>query len=519
MGLIVGEIALVLGAIGAPFLGAAMGFVGRRSRVWRDYAARSASVVAGFGFVAVAAAAISAPGTGVRRIGIGPVALVVDVLAVLMLLLILGLSAVIQSFAVRYLRGDSRQGWFVVTANLVTGFSALMVSADSVALFAAAWVAVSVSLLALFATYPNSPQARDGVRRAAVRFAIGDLALSAAVIVILISAGGDVPLDRIGRVTAGMPEWLALLLAALLLLPALARSSQIPFHGWLPATLAAPTPVSALLHAGVVNAGAIFVIRFAPVFGEVTGAMTAIFLLGASTVVYASLTRLVKADVKGKLVFSTMAQMGFMMMACGLGAFAAAVFHLTAHGLFKSALFLGAGSGVRRHARQRGWPARAPVRSRVLVASIACAVLLPPASLLLAQLILAPQISVVSVAFLAFVAVTGAVSLAAMLLVRFSVVTLAIGAASIVALAFGYTAFLGVFDSLIAAPVLLGAVASPWLLLIPAVALFAIEIFVRPRSSAGPLRRIVYARTLAAATTHTRERPTPSLPTVKGTHR
>ena len=282
MGLIVGEIALVLGAIGAPFLGAAMGFVGRRSRVWRDYAARSASVGAGFGFVAVAAAAISAPGTGVRRIEIGPVALVVDVLAVLMLLLILGLSAVIQSFAVRYLRGDSRQGWFVVTANLVTGFSALMVSADSVALFAAAWVAVGVSLLALFATYPHSPQARDGVRRAAVRFAIGDLALIAAVIVILISAGGDVPLDRIGRVTAGVPEWLALLLAALLLLPALARSSQIPFHGWLPATLAAPTPVSALLHAGVVNAGAIFVIRFAPVFGEVTGAMTAVFLLGAA---------------------------------------------------------------------------------------------------------------------------------------------------------------------------------------------------------------------------------------------
>ena len=511
MGQIVGEIALVLGALVAPFLGAIAGFAGGRGRVRRDYAARSASLIVGFGFGAVAIAAIGAASIGVRRIEIGPISLVVDALAALMLLLILGLSAVIQSFAVRYLRGDSRQGWFVVTANLVTGFSALMVSADSLALFAAAWVAVGGSLLLLFATYPHSPQARDGVRRAAVRFAIGDLALIAAVIVILTRAGGDVPLDRIGRVMAGVPGWLALLLAALLLLPALARSSQIPFHGWLPATLAAPTPVSALLHAGVVNAGAIFVIRFAPLLGEVTFAMTAIFLAGAATVAYASLTRLVKADVKGKLVFSTMAQMGFMMMACGLGAFAAAVFHLIAHGLFKSALFLGAGSGVRRHAWQREWPVREPVQGPALVASIACAVLLPTASLVLAREILAPQISVVSVAFLAFVAVTGAVSLAAMLLVRFSVVTLAIGAASTITLAFGYTAFLGVFDSLIAAPVLLSAVASPWLLLIPAVALFTIEMFVRLSGSAGPLRRIVYARTLAAATPHTRESPTPSL--------
>ena len=513
-----GEIALVLGALAAPFLAAAVGGTGGRRRVRRDYAARSAGVIVGFGFAAVVIAAIIAASTGVSRINIGPLILTMDALAVLMLLLILGLSAVIQSFAVRYLRGDSRQRWFVVTANLVTGFSALMVSAGSLVLFAVAWVAVGGSLLLLLATYPRLAQAREGVRRAALRFAIGDLAFVAAVILILIRAGGDVPLDRLGIATAGAPGCLLLLLAALLLLPALARSSQIPFHGWLPATLAAPTPVSALLHAGVINAGAIFVIRFVPVLSEVTFAMTAIFLAGAATVIYATLLRLVKADVKGKLVFSTMAQMGFMMMACGLGAFAAALFHLIAHGLYKSALFLGAGSGVRRHARQREWPVREPVRGPVLVASIACAVVLPPASLVLARAILAPQISIVSVAFLTFVAVTGAVSLAAMLLVRFSLDTLAIGAACTVALAFGYTAFLGFFDSLIAAPYLPSALASPWLLLIPAAALLAIEIFVRLSGNAGPIRRFVYARTLAAATPHTRQRPTPALPTVKGVY-
>ena len=514
-----GEIALVLGALAAPFLAAAIGGTGGRGRVRRDFAARSASVVVGFGFGAVVIAAIIAASTGVSRINIGPLILATDALAVLMQLLILGLSAVIQSFAVRYLRGDSRQSWFVVAANLVTGFSALMVGAGSLVLFAVAWVAVGGSLLLLLATYPQLAQAREGVRRAALRFAIGDLAFVAAVILILVRTGGDVPLDRLSMATAGAPGWLVALLAVLLLLPALARSSQIPFHGWLPVTLAAPTPVSALLHAGVINAGAIFVIRFVPVLGEVTFAMTAIFLAGAATVVYATLLRLVKADVKGKLVFSTMAQMGFMMMACGLGAFAAALFHLIAHGLYKSALFLGAGAGVRRHARQRGWPVREPVRGPAFVASIACAVVLPPASLVLARAILAPQISVVSIAFLAFVAVTGAVSLAAMLLVRFSLDTLAIGAASTVALAFGYTAFLGVFDSLIAAPNLPSTPASPWLLLVPAGALLAIEIFVRLSGSAGPIRRIVYARTLAAATSHTRERLTPALRSEKGTHR
>ena len=503
-----GEIALVLGALAASFLAAAVGAAGGRVLRRRSRAAQTASALVALGFGAAVAAAVIAAVTGSSRIEVGPFILVVDALAHLMLLLILGLSSVIQSFAVRYLRGDPRQRWFVVCANLVTGFSAVMVCADSVALFAAAWVAVGGCLLLLLATYPQLTQARDGVRRAALRFAVADSALVVAVILLVVHAGGDVPLDRLGGVAAGMPGWLALLLGVLLVLPALARSSQIPFHGWLPATLAAPTPVSALLHAGVVNAGAIFVIRFVPVLGEIPFALTVVFLAGATTVIYASLLRLVKADVKGRLVFSTMAQMGFMMMACGLGAFAAAVFHLIAHGLFKSALFLGAGSGVRHEARQREWPTRAPVRTPVLVASIACAVILPAASLALARAVLAPQISALSLAFLAFVAVTGSVSVAALLLARFSVASLAIGVAGTVALAFGYTAFLGLFDSLIAAPDALSAPASPWLLLIAAAALLAIELVVRRSGITGSIRRFLYARTLAAATTQPRERTT-----------
>ncbi|MES2093005.1 MAG: proton-conducting transporter membrane subunit [Actinomycetota bacterium] len=510
------DIAFALGALAAPFLAAAIGGAGGRSRSRRDFTARVASAVVATGFGAVAAAVIVGALTAPGRIEAGPIILSIDVLAVLMLLLILGLSAVIQSFAVRYLRGDSRQRWFVVTANLVTGFSAVTVCAGSVALFAAAWVAVGGSLLLLLATYPGLAQAREGVRRAALRFSIGDLALVAAVILILLRAGGDVPFDRLGSVTDGVPGWLVLLLAALVLLPGLARSTQVPFHGWLPSTLAAPTPVSALLHAGVVNAGAILVIRFAPLVGEVAFAMTVLFLAGAATVLYASLLRLVKADVKGRLVFSTMAQMGFMMMACGLGAFAAAVFHLIAHGLFKSALFLGAGSAVRRHAQQREWPVRQPARGPKLVAVVACAVVLPAASIVLARALLAPQISVVSAAFLVFVAVTGAVSVAAMLLVRFSVGTLVIAAVGTVALAFGYTAFLAVFDSLIPGSGALLSPASPWLLLIPAVALVAIEVMVRRNGSSGAIRRGLYAGALAAATTPLREQLVPS---AKGAHR
>jgi len=418
-----------------------------------------------------------------------------DAVTVLMLILVSGLSAVIQLFALRYLRGDARQRWFAIWANALTGSTAVMVSAGTVVSFAVGWIAAGVSLVCLLNTYGSLPQARQGVRRTALSLLVADAPLVVAVLVLAVSAGGDVRLDRVGDVLSAE---VALPVALLLVISALGRSAQIPFHRWLPATLSAPTPVSALLHAGVVNAGAILLIRFAPLIAPLSVAMLVVFVAGSATLVYATAVRLVKPDVKGRLVFSTAGQMGFMMMAIGLGAFAGAVFHLIAHALYKSGLFLSAGSGVAAHTDRRAWPAPQPVRRTTTVIAILIAVALTIGVLSVGKAVLSLQVTPAGLALLGFVACTGIVGITAGLRRALSPGTV-IGA--IVVVAGGglvYLAFLGVFESLIA-PRVTAQPVSPWLLLVPGALLLAIELLSRSRRGTAPLRDALYARTLAAS--------------------
>ncbi len=475
----------------------------------KDAAARLAATVVALGWIATICLALLrliAPagggGTGMEAPGVS-----IDALALLMLLLVLGLSALIQFFAARYLRGDARQLWFVVTVNLVTAFTALMVCTTTIVGFGLAWVAAGASLVALLATYPHLPQARDGVRRTAKRFFIGDLPLVVAVTMLVVSAGGDVHLAEVDKALAELPSSVATVVALLLVIPALARSSQVPFHGWLPATLAAPTPVSALMHAGVVNAGAILILRFSPAIGESAAAMTVIFCAGAVTLVYASLVRLIKPDVKGRLVFSTMAQMSFMMLACGLGAFAAAVFHLVAHGLFKSTLFLGAGSGVSREAEQRKWPTRQLTRWPQASASLAIAVMVPIGAVVAARALLGIELSPASQALQLFVVFTAAVALGTTLWTHFSVGTALVGSLAITGLAFGYSALISLFDTVLAFGAVPAAV-NAWWLLIPGAVLFALPLLKHFRSGSRVHRRL-YALALAAGTPPAGEQPHP----------
>ena len=363
------------------------------------------------------------------------------------------------------------------------------------------------SLIALLATYPHVPQARDGVRRTAIRFAIGDLPFVVAVTLLLVTAGGDVSFIDLGTSMAGLPTPLATVIAILLVIPALARSSQVPFQGWLPATLAAPTPVSALMHAGIVNAGAILILRFSPAIGESVAAMTVVFCAGALTLGFASAVRLIKPDVKGRLVFSTMAQMGFMILACGMGAFAAAVFHLIAHGLFKSALFLGAGSGVARQARQRAWPPRHLPRWPQATASLALAVTVPIGSIVAARMLLGIELSPASLALQLFVVFTAAVALGTTLWTHFSASTALLGGLAILGLTFGYTALITLFDTVLKfgpAP----AAVNAWWLLVPGVALFVLQLVQRFRSG-NRVSYHLYALALAAGTPTAGTKPHP----------
>ena len=490
------QVLVVAALVATPVAAITAVVVGRNSA---DLAARCSAIIGFAGWVAAIVLAILrlvAPGEDTVRVG--GVALTIDWLAVMMLMLVLGLSAVIQSYAVRYLRGDARQVWFVVTANLVTASTVLMVCASTVLGFGLAWLAAGASLVGLLATYPRLPQARDGVRRTAARFVVGDVPLMAAVIILMVSNGGNVALADVGEVARGMSPLLATVVALLLVIPALARSSQVPFHGWLPATLAAPTPISALMHAGVVNAGAILILRFSPSLGESIAAMTVVFIAGGVTLVYASAVRLVKPDVKGRLVFSTMAQMGFMILACGMGAFAAAVFHLIAHGLFKSALFLGAGSGVAREASQRAWPVPEATAWPRATAAIAVATIVPIAAIVTARILLDVELSAASQGLQLFVVFTAAVALGTTLWRHFSASTAILGGLAIIALTFGYTALINVFETALGfGPV--PAAVNAWWLIAPGVALLALQLLLRP-GRGNSLTYPLYAMALAAGT-------------------
>ncbi|WP_343926635.1 proton-conducting transporter membrane subunit [Rhodoglobus aureus] len=419
-----------------------------------------------------------------------------DSLAQIMSMLVLGLSTLIQVFALRYLRGDARQTWFVTSTNAVTAFSVLLVCAGSVTSFALAWLGAGSALVALLGTYRNLDQARDGMRRTARRFAIADSGLLIGLAFVIVPAGGDVPLNEVPSQVAAMPSAIQMLIALLLVASALARSSQLPFHGWLPFTLAAPTPVSALMHAGVVNAGAILLLRFSGTVGIHQSIMIVIFVMGSATVIYASAVRLVRPDVKGRLVFSTMAQMGFMIMTCGLGLYAAAIFHLIAHSLFKSALFLGAGTGVRQRAIERNLPAPAPATPLTVVAAITVAFVVPLASLIAAKVGLTPNGSNAELGLFAFVALTVGVTLGAGLLTHFSFQSLALGVLMTIGVAFGYAAATHEFGAAFNLPTS-AAAAPPWLLIIPVAGLLIIEVLTRTRTRLTTLRGLVYTRSLS----------------------
>ncbi|MCY7372605.1 MAG: hypothetical protein LH461_02730 [Spirochaetaceae bacterium] len=334
------------------------------------------------GTVVLAAAVVEGSPVAVRG---GPAGLLVaDRVAVAVLLLVFGVSAVVQGFAGRYLRGDRRLGWFCGWSGVLTSATAVMVTSSTLLALAVGWTVAGVALVALLGMYRQRADARLGVWRTAVAFAVGDAALWGAVVLAGVSWGG---LQLHTSASSGLPapvsdQGVVVPAVALLVVVAVAaRCGLVPFVRWLPATLAAPTPVSALLHAGVVNAGAVLLWRTSPLIGGSPVAMYAVFTVGAATMVYGTALAGVKVDVKGALVASTTAQMGFMIMTCGLGLYALALFHMIGHGLYKATLFLGSGSAVQRQRRHHlAPPTPAPTRGRAVV-GFALAVVVPALTL------------------------------------------------------------------------------------------------------------------------------------------
>ncbi|MFO0775127.1 MAG: proton-conducting transporter membrane subunit [Nitrospiraceae bacterium] len=280
----------------------------------------------------------------------------VDRLAAIMMTLISSVSLVIHVYSARYMTGDVGYRRFFVLLSLVTGLLLACVSSGSLVWMAVSWHAVSWLLAALLRFNRASPAAQAAGQRTLWIQILGDVAFVAGALVLAL-AFGTVDLREVFARIAEAPTPFALAGVAIdpvgtaalcFLLTVMTKSAQVPFHIWLPGTVEAPTPVSALMHAGIVNAGGFLVNRFAPVFGATPSALYLMFVIGAVTALVGATTMLTQSSVKRTLVYSTIGQMGYMVMECGLGAFALAVFHLCAHGLFKATLFLNSGSQIHK---------------------------------------------------------------------------------------------------------------------------------------------------------------------------
>ncbi len=268
----------------------------------------------------------------------------VDGLTVVMWVAITFFSGVVHSYSRRYMAGSKHVGRFFTRVFAFTVVVMVLVAADHVALFAFAWLAMGLVMADLIGHVDGWAQARAAAALAR-RYFLAGTALLVAALLSLWWATGETTVSGIAAADA-IPGTVLVLAAVALVLAATIQSALIPFHTWLLASMTAPTPASALMHAGFVNAGGILLVRFAPVVTAEPAVLLGVVVVGAASALGGKLLKSVQADIKGQLGASTVGQMGFMIMQAGLGFFAAAITHLVLHGCYKASLFLSSGGRI-----------------------------------------------------------------------------------------------------------------------------------------------------------------------------
>jgi NAD(P)H-quinone oxidoreductase subunit 5 len=278
---------------------------------------------------------------------------VVDGLTVVMWTVVTFLGGVVHSYSRRYMAGSRDRPRFFARLFGFVLVVMLLVAADHVALFGLAWLAMGLVMADLIGFVRGWPQARAAARLARRSF-LASTAFLAVALGALWRATGETTVS--GLATAGDAVGTPVVWVAVgaLLLAAMIQSALVPFHGWLLASMTAPTPASALMHAGFVNAGGILLARFAPLVSVEPSAMLLVVVVGAASALLGKLLKSVQADVKRQLGCSTVGQMGFMIMQAGLGFFGAAITHLVLHGFYKAYQFLSSGERVERTGPERG---------------------------------------------------------------------------------------------------------------------------------------------------------------------
>ncbi|MFB6251880.1 MAG: proton-conducting transporter membrane subunit [Halobellus sp.] len=276
-------------------------------------------------------------------------AVTVDGLTVLLWIVVTFFSGIIHSYSCRYMAGDSGLTRFFTRIFGFTVAVMVLAAADHAALFVGAWLAMGLVMADLVGHVRgwSQAQAAAGLAR---RYFVGSSALVGTALAVLWWQTGATTVSGIAAATSSLSGPSVFLAGSALVLAAAIQSALLPFHTWLLSSMTAPTPASALMHAGFVNAGGILLLRFAPVVTIEPSVMLAIVLLGTISALGGKLLKSVQTDVKRRLGCSTVGQMGFMLMQAGLGFFGAAITHLVLHGFYKAYKFLSAGSRVERAA-------------------------------------------------------------------------------------------------------------------------------------------------------------------------
>ncbi|MDX2050910.1 MAG: NADH-quinone oxidoreductase subunit L [Polyangiaceae bacterium] len=270
-----------------------------------------------------------------------------DLLSGVMLLLVSFVGWVVMRFSRRYLDGDPEQMRYLARLSLTLAAVCLLVCSNNLLMIAVSWFGTSLALHGLLTHFRERLPAQIAAHKKFLLSRLADVCLLGAVALIA-SSFGTLELDKIfERVqhVGALPTNVAWA-CGFIAVSALLKCAQLPFHGWLIQVMEAPTPVSALLHAGVVNIGGFVLLRLAPLMTHAEAAQGLLLLVGAVTASVASLVMLTRISIKVMLAWSTCAQMGLMLVECALGAYEMALLHLVAHSLYKAHAFLSAGGAV-----------------------------------------------------------------------------------------------------------------------------------------------------------------------------
>jgi NADH-quinone oxidoreductase subunit L len=270
----------------------------------------------------------------------------IDPLSAVMLMVVTGVGLLIHIYSIGYMHGDPGYYRFFTYLNLFMVSMLLLVMGDNYLVLFIGWEGVGLCSYLLIAYYFDKPSATKAGTKAFVVNRIGDAGFLIAIFLLIQEFGTLNYLEVIDRAHE-LSEGMATAIALCLFIGAIGKSAQIPLYTWLPDAMEGPTPVSALIHAAtMVTAGVYMVVRNHAIYDLAPTALTVVGVIGGITAIFAATIGLVQTDIKRVLAYSTVSQLGYMFLGCGVGAYTAAIFHLVTHAFFKALLFLGSGSVI-----------------------------------------------------------------------------------------------------------------------------------------------------------------------------